>query len=157
LVFSTLKDVYRGNPVFDGTNYDDTFTNRPGLKALEELGIISPLAQLHFTKHEVRDASRRIGLPTADKPSAPCLATRFEYGHLLKTEELDRVAKAESVLGDLGYTNLRIRDRGTHASIEVDPTQLEKLKENRASISRLLSPYYETVEIKKDGYRAGSA
>ncbi|MBK5210725.1 MAG: ATP-dependent sacrificial sulfur transferase LarE [Coriobacteriia bacterium] len=157
LIFSTLKEVYRGNPVFDGTNYDDTFTDRPGLKALKELGIISPLAQLHFTKHEVRDASRRIGLRTADKPSAPCLATRFECGHLLKTEELERVQKAESVLCDLGYTNLRIRDHGTHASIEVDPGQVEKLRENEASISKLLFPFYETIEIKKDGYRAGSA
>lgn len=157
LVFSTLKEVYRGNPVFDGTNYDDLFTDRPGLKALEELGIISPLALLHFTKHEVRDAARRLGLSTADKPSAPCLATRFEYGHLLKTEELERVAKAEGVLSDLGYTNLRVRDRGAHASIEVDPTQVEKLEENRASISKLLSPYYETIEIKEGGYRAGSA
>ncbi len=98
--------------VFDGTNADDLGGRRPGLKALVELGVKSPLLELGIGKDEVREIARELNLPNAEKPSSPCLASRFPYGMRITREDLERVREAEEYLFTLGFTELRVRHHG---------------------------------------------
>ena len=109
--------------VLEGSNVDDDGDYRPGRRAIRELGISSPLREVGLTKDEIRALSRQIGLPTADKPSFACLASRFPYGERITAAGLERVEKAEQWLLDagLGLTQLRVRSHGDMAHIEVPP------------------------------------
>ena len=126
----------RGCTVFaDGTNADDISGNayRPGIKALEELGFESPLAEAGFTKDDVRALARELGLEAWDKPAAACLATRFPYGARLTPEGLARVGEAERILRELGFSQVRVRVEGELARIELLPGEFGLLLEdNRA-------------------------
>lgn len=159
-LFSALleKAKEEGIPfVADGTNADDTKEFRPGLKALQELDIRSPLAEAGLTKKEIRELSEKEGLPTWNKPSFSCLATRFPYGEELTVEKLKRTEAAENLLAELGFTQRRVRVHGNLARIEVLPAEIPLLLERRDMISSRLEELgflYTTVDLK--GFRSGS-
>jgi uncharacterized protein len=113
--------------LIDGTNADDLSDYRPGAKAALEHGVRSPLAEIGMTKAEIRERSRARGLPTWAKPSSPCLSSRIPYGTPVTVERLHRIDLAESALRDLGFTgNIRVRDHGDVARIELDADQIER-------------------------------
>ena len=159
-LFSALleKAKEEGIPfVADGTNADDRKEFRPGLRALKELDIRSPLAEAGLTKKEIRELSEKEGLPTWNKPSFSCLATRFPYGEELTVEKLRRTEAAENLLADLGFTQRRVRVHGNLARIEVLSTEIPLLLERRDMISSRfeeLGFLYTTVDLK--GFRSGS-
>ena len=143
--------------VADGTNADDRKEFRPGLRALKELDIRSPLAEAGLTKKEIRELSKKEGLPTWNKPSFSCLATRFPYGDELTVEKLRRTEAAENLLAELGFTQRRVRVHGNLARIEVLPAEIPLLLERRDMISSRLEELgflYTTVDLK--GFRSGS-
>lgn len=159
-LFSALleKATEEGIPfVADGTNADDTKEFRPGLRALKELDIRSPLAEAGLTKKEIRELSEKEGLPTWNKPSFSCLATRFPYGEELTVEKLRKTEAAENLLAELGFTQRRVRVHGNLARIEVLPAEIPLLLERRDMISSRLEELgflYTTVDLK--GFRSGS-
>jgi uncharacterized protein len=109
--------------VLDGSNMDDLGDYRPGLQALAELKVISPLREAGLAKAEIRELSRRFGLPSWDKPAFACLASRIPYGEPLSTEKLRRVEAAEEFLRTLGFRQFRVRSHGDLARIEVAPEE----------------------------------
>ena len=104
-----LKKETGSDALFDGTNYDDMSDYRPGYQASKDHGIISPLAELKFTKSEIRNTARSIGLEIWDKPSSPCLSSRIPYGQKVTIEKLSLIEKAEEVLKQLGFRDYRVR------------------------------------------------
>ena len=143
----------------DGTNADDAGGYRPGMKALSELGVISPLKAAGLTKNEIRALSRELGLPTWDKPSLACLATRFPYGETLTKEKLLAADRAETLLRSLGLKQVRVRVHGNIARIETDPAAFPLLltDETRALLTdslRALGFLYVTLDL--GGYQSGS-
>lgn len=159
-LFSRLKELARelGAPVvMDGTNADDLKVYRPGIRALAELGIASPLKEAGFTKAEVRALAGEYGITVADRPAAPCLATRFPYGTHLTREAMERVEAAEDYLKTFGFYNVRLRVHGDVARIEVDEAALSVVLENRRAITGHLKGLgYRFVTLDLDGYRSGS-
>lgn len=146
--------------VVDGTNYDDAAHDfRPGLRAGKELGVRSPLLEAGLTKAEVRQASAALGLPTWDKPSFACLASRFPYNASISREALQQVDAAEEFLYQLGFRQLRVRHYGDTARIEVEPQDIPRLAEAemRAQVVRRLKELgYRYVTLDLVGYRSGS-
>jgi len=145
--------------VMDASNADDTGDYRPGLRALRELGIRSPLMEAGLTKDEIRRLSKRRGLPGWDKPAMACLATRIPYGERITKDNLRRVDEAEQYLRSLGYINCRVRSHGDLARIEVAPERIEKLLRpgQRGQVTEHLKDLgfrYVTVDLR--GYRTGS-
>jgi len=121
-LFSKIKRIAEDEGykfVVEGSNYDDLGDYRPGLKAIEELEIVSPLREVGLTKAEIRKLSKEMGLKTWDKPSFACLSSRFPYGERITEEKLKRVDKAEQFLIDLGFKQVRVRYHGNLARIEV--------------------------------------
>lgn len=145
--------------IADGSNLDDLGDYRPGLKALEELQVKSPLREAGFTKADIRALSRELGLPTWSKQSNACLATRFPYGTEITAEKLSLVDKAESALSGMGFNQLRVRVHNDIARIEVPAEQIETLlrDENRTSIVDALKELgFAYVTLDLAGYRTGS-
>lgn len=145
--------------IVDGTNADDLADYRPGRKAAMEKRVESPLQELGFTKADIREASRRLGLRTAEKPAFSCLASRFPYGEKITVDGLKRVERAENGLKDLGFTNLRVRAIGDTARIELEPVQIARATEDshRSRIVDLLkSCGFRYITIDLQGYRRGS-
>ncbi len=144
--------------VLDGSNADDTGQYRPGLRALKELKISSPLLEAGLGKKEVRYLSRQAGLITWDKPSAACLASRLPYGEEITVEKLEKVAAAENYLRQVGISsNLRVRSHGSLARIEVDENDFAILLERRVEIMeklRELGFVYVTLDL--GGFQSGS-
>lgn len=133
-LFDALEETARELDIAhlaDGTNADDDDTLRPGSRAVHERGINSPLRDCGFTKRDIRQLARELGLSCWDKPSFACLNTRFEFGDLITQEKLDMVNRAEEVLLDLGFTQLRVRMSGTTARIEVPPKDIARLTEEK--------------------------
>lgn len=145
------------NAVAEGSNMDDNGDYRPGLQAVAELQVKSPLRHVGLTKQEIRDYSHQLGLPTWDKQSFACLSSRFVYGEEITAQKLGMVDKAEQLLLDLGFHQLRVRIHGTIARIEVLPAEFEKLLQNREQIVAEFKKYgftYVTMDLQ--GYRMGS-
>jgi len=144
--------------VCDGANLDDTQAWRPGLRAAEELGVRSPLKEAGLTKDDIRTISRRLGLPTWNRPAMACLASRFPYGHTITGESLGRVAAAEALLGDLGFKGFRVRDHETLARIEVAPADIPRLvaRHRKRLVRGLKALGYAYVSVDLEGYRAGA-
>ena len=145
--------------VLEGSNIDDDGDYRPGRRAIRELGIVSPLHEVGLTKAEIRVLSREMGLPTSDKPSFACLASRFPYGERITAAALERVEKAEQWLLDagLGLTQLRVRSHGDMARIEVPPSDIPRLAARASEIAaafKELGFAYITLDLR--GYRTGS-
>lgn len=161
-LFSALKEIAgnEGIPyVLDGSNADDSADFRPGGRAGRELGIRSPLKEARFTKEDIRRLSRFLGLPTWDKPSLACLASRFPYGTRIELKTLRRVGAAEEYLRKFGLTQIRVRHHGQVARIEVPPGDFPKIAEPRtaARINRHLRKLgYGYVALDLGGYRTGS-
>lgn len=143
--------------IIDGTNADDLTEHRPGLKAAAERSIRSPLAELGWTKAMVREAARRLELPTWDAPASPCLASRITYGLEVTPTRLGQVESAEAFLRELGVTgDLRVRHRGDHASIEVAAAMHDPVRRRWSDIEdRLTSLGFARVELDPRGYRRG--
>lgn len=160
LLFSTIKKMALEQGrlhVFDGTNQNDTTEYRPGLTALAELGIRSPLKELGISKAQVRELSRQLHLKTFDKPSAPCLATRLPYGTRLDFDLLDRLHAGETFLRGLGFYNVRLRFHEPLLRMEVDKKDFPKVLEQQSSIVRQLKQLgflYITLDL--EGFRSGS-
>ena len=143
--------------IMDGTNYDDMQVHRPGIKALQELNIISPLAEAKLTKADVRAIASEYGISVANRPSTPCLATRFTYGTPLRYDMLENVEKAEIFLNSLGFYNIRVRVHGPIARIEVDADDIAKLFKHKETLVTSLKEYgYTYITIDLEGFRSGS-
>ena len=143
--------------VLEGANRDDDGDFRPGRRAVRELGVRSPLHEVGLTKAEIRALSRKMGLPTADKPSFACLASRFPYGEQITVERLMRVERAEQYLLDLGFGQVRVRSHGDLARIELYPSDIPKAVAQREKIHVALKGLgfvYVTLDLR--GYRIGS-
>ena len=145
--------------VAEGSNLDDEGDYRPGMRAIAELGIRSPLREAGLTKREIRQLSNEMGLPTWDKPSYACLASRFPYGETITEEKLSMVDRAEELLLRLGFRQMRVRFHGDIARIEVDPEQIARIispeiaGQIRESFHKLGFLY---VAVDLDGYQTGS-
>lgn len=143
--------------VLEGTNEDDLHVYRPGIKALQELGIASPLAQTGLTKAQVRELAREYGLETAAKPSSPCLATRFPYGTKLAYEEMERVEKGENYLKTFGLHNIRIRAYEKLVRIEADKEDFSCVLAHKEEITAYLKDLgYVYITLDLEGFRSGS-
>ncbi|MBA3430749.1 MAG: ATP-dependent sacrificial sulfur transferase LarE [Actinobacteria bacterium] len=158
-LFDVLEPIARDRnaAILVGTNLDDLGDFRPGLKAAAERGVQAPLADVRLTKEEIRALSEDFGLPTAEKPASPCLASRFAYGVRVTPEGLRRIEGAEDLLRSLGFDVLRVRDHGDIARIEVPSEAIEAAVARRAEISEgLRSLGFRYVTIDLDGFRSGS-
>ena len=152
-----IAKEYHINAVAEGSNMDDNGDYRPGMKAIHELGVLSPLQTAGFTKQEIRDVSEELGLPTWNKPSFACLASRFVYGEKITAEKLERVGKAEQILRNSGFKQFRVRIHGDIARIELLPEDFEKMLEMREELYasvKALGFSYVTMDLQ--GYRTGS-
>ena len=138
---------------------DDDNDYRPGMQAIKELKVLSPLREAEFTKSEIRSLSREMGLPTYNKPSFACLASRFPYGETITPEKLKTVETSERLLFDLGFRQVRVRLHGNLARIEVAPDEMEKfalpdIRETVHSGIKSSGILYVTLDLQ--GYRTGS-
>jgi len=149
------KEVYQA--VFDGSNADDLKDFRPGMKAKLEKGIISPLAESGFTKSEIRHFSEKLNLPTANKQSYACLASRFPYGEKITKEKLGRLASAEFEFRKLGFSQFRIRSHENMARLEFIAAEMDKAWNARDLINKICRDNgFNYVAIDLAGYRTGS-
>lgn len=161
-LFSKILEIAKENQienVAEGSNLDDNGDYRPGLQAVAELDIKSPLRSVGLTKKEIRLLSKEMGLPTWEKQSFACLSSRFVYGEAITEEKLSMVDKAEQLLLDMGFYQVRVRIHGMMARIEVMPEEFEKLIQSdiRNEIIMKFEKFgftYVTMDIK--GYRTGS-
>jgi len=145
--------------VVDATHADDLRERRPGLRALRELGVVSPLAQLGLGKRDVRELSALLRVEGGDRPSSPCLATRIPYGSPITPGRLRRVSGAEYILRSLGFANVRVRDYGDLARIEVQPADLGRAAgwpQRGGILEPLRDLGYRYVTLDLAGYRSGS-
>ena len=138
-----LADGY--TVLMDGTNASDDAGDRPGMKALQEMSVRSPLRECGLTKAQIRENSRQAGLFTWNKPAYACLATRIPTGERLTAEKLRRVEAAEGALFDLGFTDFRVRVFHDAARIQLKPDQFLAAVEKRTAITEALSPYFRPV------------
>jgi len=161
-LFSQLQLIAQQNGyqhIIEASNRDDESDFRPGLKALKELGIRSPLREAGFTKKEIRQLSKKLKLPTFDKPSLACLASRFPYGQEINQKKLTMVDKAEAYLHTLNFKQCRVRHHDSIARIEVDQEDLERffgptVREQINKKFKKLGFTYITLDL--EGYRSGS-
>ncbi len=155
----TIAKEYQIADVVEGSNVDDLGDYRPGLMAIAELGIKSPLKEVGLTKEEIRILSKKEGLRTWDKPSYACLASRFVYGETITPEKLAMVEMAEQLLIEMGFVQMRVRVHGTMARIEVLPEDMERFlaPEIREEVCAKLKAYgFSYVTLDLMGYRMGS-
>jgi len=152
-----VREKFGFKKILDGTNYDDLSDFRPGSRALGEFEVASPLALAGLGKEEVRRLAADYGLPNADKPANPCLASRIPFWSKITPERLERVAKAEGFLHSLGFRVVRVRDHGDLARVEVGKSELERALELGDEIVENLKQLgYTFVTIDLEGYRSGS-
>jgi len=145
--------------VVSGANLDDLADFRPGLEAAAEHGVRHPLIEVEMTKPEVREAARKMAIPTWDKPASACLASRIPYGVRISVEELSRIGRAERLLKDLGFRQCRVRVHGEVARIEVEIDEVARLLEPavRQSVVRGVRELgYRYVALDMEGFRSGS-
>lgn len=143
--------------ILEGTNEDDLHVYRPGIRAVRELGIVSPLADAGLTKADVRRLAGEYGISVSGKPSTPCLATRFPYGVRLTYEAMRKVEQGESYLRSLGLGNVRLRVHGNLARLEVDTDDIGRVTERREDIAGYLKNLgYNYVTLDLEGFRTGS-
>lgn len=161
-LFGQMREIVQKQGISfiaEGSNADDMNDYRPGMKAVKELGIKSPLLEAGLSKAEIRKLSEEAGLPTWNKPSFACLASRFVYGEEISGEKLSAVEKAEELLRKLRFSQYRVRVHGKIARIEISPHEFGKiiLPENAEKISSYLHKLgFLYVSLDLDGYRTGS-
>lgn len=147
------------NEIAEGSNLDDNGDYRPGLQAVAELGVKSPLRHIGFTKQEIRELSQYLNIPTWNKQSFACLSSRFPYGDLINEKKLKMVDRAEQLLLDMGFHQLRVRIHGDVARIELLPEEFPKFmeEETRLSVYKKFKEYgFSYVTLDVVGYRMGS-
>ncbi len=145
--------------VFDASNSDDAGDHRPGLRAMEELGVRSPLIEAGLSKEEIRSLSKERGLATWNKPALACLATRIPYNEPLTREKLEQVRLAEEYVCSVGFTSCRLRHHGSVARIEVPPPEIGRLLDEatrRRIVERLKGLGFTYIVVDLEGYRTGS-
>ena len=159
-LFTKILEIARSeglSAVAEGSNMDDLGDYRPGLQAIRELGIRSPLREAGLNKDEIRALSRRMGLPTWNKPSFACLASRFPYGERITEERLARVERSEQYLMGLGFGQMRVRSHGDLARIELCSADIPKAVAQREKIHAALKGFgFAYVALDLLGYRTGS-
>ncbi|NLD94608.1 MAG: ATP-dependent sacrificial sulfur transferase LarE [Fibrobacter sp.] len=159
-LFAKIKELASSEnyqAVFEGSNADDLNDFRPGRVAIKELGIGSPLLDVQLTKNEIRELSLVLGLPTAQKASFACLASRFPYGEKITKEKLDRVGEAEEKIYDLGFCQFRVRSHGDLARVEFAVADLDSAWNQRAVIKTICkNAGFTYVAIDLEGYRTGA-
>lgn len=159
-LFEKIWDIARAeglNAVAEGSNTDDNGDYRPGLIAVRELGVLSPLRHVGLSKAEIRELSRALGLPTWNKQSFACLSSRFVYGETISEKRLSMVDKAEQLLLDEGFHQVRVRIHGQLARIEVEPAELARLLSLREKIVPMFRAFgFAYVTMDLTGYRTGS-
>lgn len=162
MLFTKLKAYAREHElevVMDGTNGDDLNQYRPGLRALKELEVVSPLAQMGLDKQQVRLMAKELGLPVSvsDKPSAPCLATRLPYNTPFDREVLDRIARGEEYLKACGFQTVRLRLHGDIARLEIPKVDFGLFLEQAEGIaSQLKKLGFTYITLDLEGFRSGS-
>ena len=160
--FEKILDIAKKHDisyVLDGSNKDDLEDYRPGREALKELGVRSPLLEIGFTKREIRELSKEFGLPTYDKPSLACLASRFPYGQRIDVESLRKIDEAEEFLRDLGIKQVRVRNYKDMARIEVDKESFRLFFDDnirRKIVEKFKELGYTYITLDLEGYRTGS-
>ncbi len=145
--------------VASGANLDDLGDYRPGLRAAAEAGVRHPLVEVGFTKADVREAARHLGIPSWDKPASACLSSRIAFGVRISVEELSKVGRAERLLKDLGFRQCRVRVHGALARVEVEATEVARLAEpdvSRRVVEGLKALGYRYVTVDLEGFRSGS-
>ncbi|MDO5422667.1 MAG: ATP-dependent sacrificial sulfur transferase LarE [Eubacteriales bacterium] len=143
--------------VLEGTNEDDLHVYRPGLRAIRELGILSPLAESGLTKAEVRQWAKELGISVASRPASPCLATRLPYGDRIDLELLGRIGRCEDALRAKGLRNVRVRVHGNILRLEADKEAFEKiLQEREAFLEELKQVGTPYITLDLEGFRSGS-
>jgi len=161
-LFSLLKSIAKKEgckSVVEASNRDDEKDFRPGLKALKELGIRSPLREAGFSKKEIRQLSKKLDLPTFDKPSLACLASRFPYGQPIDRKKLLMVEQAEEYLHTLNFKQCRVRHHGSIARIEVEPEDINQFQKNKVRemvIKEFKKLGFTYITLDLEGYRSGS-
>ena len=159
-IFEKLVDCAKNNGLevcMEGTNYDDLNFYRPGIKAIRELSVESPLMQFGFTKTEIRKIARDRGISVSERPSAPCLATRIPYNTKMDFELFEKIEEGENIIKSLGFQNVRIRAHGNIARIEVDKKDFLKFVENTDFITREIKKKgFDYVTLDMEGFRSGS-
>ena len=161
-LFQKFRDVSEKEgiaEIVEGSNLDDEGDYRPGLQAVSELGIKSPLRIIGFTKSEIREMSKNLGLPTWEKQSFACLSSRFPYGEEITERKLGMVDKAEQYLLDLGFHQLRVRIHRDMARIELEPTEFGRFMEEDVRMKvyeKLKAIGFSYVALDIKGYRTGS-
>lgn len=158
-LFSEIKRVAKEHGfeyVIEGSNIDDLRDYRPGMRALKELGIKSPMLKAHLTKKDIREFSKEFDLKTAYKSSSPCLATRIKTGEEITEEKLRMIEEAENYLKDTGASQVRVRMIGNTASVEVRKDKVGKLVKNKEVVEKKLKEIgFESVRIDTKGYQKG--
>ncbi len=148
-----------GMVLLEGSNLDDLDDYRPGREAIQQLQISSPLLEAQLNKQDVRQLSRQLGLPTWDKPSGPCLATRFPYGNRITVEKLKQVELCEHWLRQQGFSNFRVRNHQQLARIEVPAADISRFNEpslREKLINFFKAHQFDYITIDLQGYRSGS-
>lgn len=162
VIFTNVQNLVgeRGISVIaEGTNVDDDGDYRPGIRAIKELGVRSPLKEAGLTKAEIRELSCMLGLKTWNKPSCACLASRFAYGEVINKDKLDMIYSAECYIRSLGFEQFRVRLQDGIARIELRPADIQKFIENgiKDKVSEKLHALgFKYVSLDLDGYRLGS-
>ncbi|MFI3228097.1 MAG: ATP-dependent sacrificial sulfur transferase LarE [Clostridia bacterium] len=159
-LFQNLKTFAQENGiknVIDGTNFDDLKEYRPGIKALNELGVISPLVELEINKKQVREFAEKLGLSVSKRPSAPCLATRLPYNTKIEFELLEKIDIGENFLKSIGFLVNRIRVHGDIARIEIEKCKFSDFIEQNNKITQELQEIgFTYITLDMQGFRSGS-
>ncbi len=161
-LFTNINDIAKNEKLknmADGSNADDLGDYRPGMKALREKKIRSPLQEAGLTKDEIRKLSKRLNLPTWDKPALACLSSRFPYGESITPEKLRMVDEVEGFLYDEGFRNIRARHHNNTVKIEVSSDEIKKFLDNECReriVKKIKDIGYIYVTLDLEGYRQGS-
>ena len=162
-LYSNLKRVAEKNDIstiLNGINLDDLGDYRPGIDSAREQGVRSPLVEAEFSKQDVRDLSRAMGLSIWNKPAMACLSSRIPYGQPVTAEKLSRVEQAEDLLLSFGFKQVRVRHLGTKACIELDQNEIPRYQSDesiqRSVQEKLMALGFSCVVLDPEGYRMGS-
>jgi pyridinium-3,5-biscarboxylic acid mononucleotide sulfurtransferase len=151
-----VSQEFPGYPVLNGNNFSDFGDFRPGLQAADEHKVYSPLAECKFEKEDIRLISKHYGLPNWNKPASPCLSSRFPYGESINVEKLKMIEKAEDLLNEYGFEDVRVRYIKNNARIEVQADKISKLEEVFKKIKpEVLSFGFNDCEIDPEGLVSG--
>ena len=156
---ATLRGELGFEAVAYGVNTDDTGDFRPGHRAADEHGVLSPFLDVALSKQEIRALSREVGLPTADLPASACLSSRLPYGTEVTTERLGQVEQGEQRLRDLGFQQVRLRHHGPLARVEIEPSELPRALDPamaKAIVDAIKPLGFQFVSLDLEGYRTGA-